>query len=81
MSNGKSTRYAVMAPIHREGQEKTFWSRVGTAFGNEGKGGQKPNINVKLDSLPLGGEVVLFIDSDRDDDKDKEGSVQRPAQR
>ena len=63
--SANNTRYAVMAPIRREGQEKTFWSRVGTGFTNDGKNGQQPSISVKLDSLPLGGEVVLFADEER----------------
>jgi hypothetical protein len=60
-------RYRVMAPIHREGRDKPFWLRLGTAFENAGKNGAAPSITVKLDASPLGGELVLFEDEERGD--------------
>ncbi len=59
-------RFRVVAPIKREGQEKPFWSRVGMAFENEPKEGKAATISIKLDSLPLGGELVLFEDDGSD---------------
>jgi hypothetical protein len=61
------SRYRVMAPIHREGRDKPFWLRLGTAFENPGKNGAPPSISVKLDAAPMGGELVLFVDEERDD--------------
>jgi hypothetical protein len=58
-----------MAPIHREGRDKPFWLRLGTAFENAAKNGGAPTISVKLDAAPLGGELVLFIDEERDDEE------------
>ncbi len=62
-------RYRVMAPIHREGRDKPFWLRLGTAFENPGKNGGAPSISVKLDAAPLCGELVLFVDEGRDDEE------------
>ncbi len=63
---GDKTRYRVMAPIQRDGKDKTFWLRLGTAFTNPAKNGNPPSIRVKLDAQPLGGELVMFVDDDRD---------------
>jgi hypothetical protein len=62
-----STRFRAVSPIRREGQEKTFWLRCGTAFENPGKNGSPPSISVKLDALPVNGELVLFEDDGKDD--------------
>ena len=59
-------RYRVMAPIHREGRDKPFWLRLGTAFANPAKNGAPPTITVKLDASPIGGELVMFVDDERD---------------
>ena len=56
------TRYRVMAPVHREGRDKPFWLRLGTAFANPAKNGAPPTITVKLDASPIGGDLVLFVD-------------------
>ncbi len=61
------TRYRVMAPIHREGRDKPFWLRLGTAFANPAKNGAAPTITVKLDAAPMGGELVMFVDDERED--------------
>jgi len=61
------TRYRVMAPIHREGRDNTFWLRLGTAFANPAKNGNPPSISVKLDASPIGGELVMFVDDERDE--------------
>jgi hypothetical protein len=53
-----------MSPVHREGRDRPFWTRLGTAFVNPPKNGEPSTISVKLDSLPLGGELVLFVDDD-----------------
>ena len=68
-SSGDRTRYRVMAPIQRDGKDKTFWQRLGTAFMNPAKNGNPPSISVKLDSLPIGGDLVLFVDEEREKDE------------
>lgn len=55
-TNG-ARRYRVAVKITREGQEKAFWPRVGTAFVNDNS-----SITVKLDALPMTGELFLFPD-------------------
>jgi hypothetical protein len=65
-------RYHVMQPVHREGRDKPFWHRVGTAFENAGKNGGPPSITVRLDSLPLQGELVLFAVTTGEDREDAE---------
>lgn len=68
-SPSEKTRYRVMAPIHREGREKPFWLRLGTAFENPGKNGGPASISVKLDANPFGGELVLFADEGREEEE------------
>lgn len=60
------TRYHVMQPVYRDGREKPFWQRLGTAFENTGRLGALTSISVKLDALPLHGDLVLFLAEDRD---------------
>ena len=62
-SSGASerARYNVMQPVYREGRDKPFWQRLGTAFENPGKNGGPASISVKLDALPMGGDLVLFV--------------------
>ena len=62
----RKTRFRVMAPIHREGLDKPFWIRLGTAFENAPKNGGTASISVKLDALPREGELVLFVDEDEE---------------
>ena len=57
-----SRRYRVCAPIERDGRDKPFWPRLGTAFENAGKEGKPPTITIKLDSHPIGDTLVLFED-------------------
>jgi hypothetical protein len=59
-------RYRVCAPIERDGRDKPFWPRLGTAFENPGKEGKPPTITVKLDSHPMGDTLVLFEDEGRE---------------
>lgn len=46
--------YIVKVPIERTPKGKTYWHSIGAAWVN----GEA--INLQLDSLPLGGRVVLF---------------------
>ena len=61
----KNRKYRAMAPLRREGKEQTFWAPVGVAFQNTSREGGEPTISIRLDTLPLGGEIVLFPE-DRD---------------
>ncbi len=65
-SGADKTRYRVMAPVHREGRDKPYWLRLGTAFANPPKNGNPASISVKLDAAPIGGELGLFVDDERD---------------
>ncbi len=59
MPRPHNKRFRVMQPINRGG--KTHWSRIGTAWENQGK---TPCITVKIDSVPLTGDIVLFEDDE-----------------
>lgn len=66
-----SKRYDVMAP--RQGRDKTFWVRVGTAF--EGEKG----IGIEFDALPLPdkeGRVSVRLFEPRE----KSAAVAQPAE-
>lgn len=59
MKNGKKQEKEVLRVFttreyEQDGEEKTFWIRVGTAFRSD-KG-----ITVLLDALPLSGKLVLL---------------------
>lgn len=61
-------QFRVVNPIRREGQEKPFWLRVGTAWENEAKDGKPATFHIKIDALPMNGELVLFEDDGRDNE-------------
>ena len=63
MPRPHNKQFRVMQPISRGG--KTVWSRIGTAWENQGK---TPCITVKIDSAPLSGELVLFEDEETADE-------------
>lgn len=67
-------QFRVCAPVKREsqGQTKTFWPRLGTAWENEPRDGKPATISIRLDSNPIGGELVLF----EDDGQGPEGDAQ-----
>jgi hypothetical protein len=55
-------QYRVALKVTRPGQEKPFWTRIGTAWENEFGG-----IVVQTDGVaPAGGDVYLFRDDERD---------------
>ncbi len=67
MKNGKKAkqevqaqeRYRVFTPRSyedREGEEKTYWTRIGTAFKGE------KSITILLDALPLNGRLVVILE-------------------
>ena len=60
-------RYNVMQPVHREGRDKPFWQRLGTAWENVPKHGGPASISIRLDALPMQGEMVLFIAEEREE--------------
>ncbi|MBS2024891.1 MAG: hypothetical protein JST92_21040 [Deltaproteobacteria bacterium] len=60
----------------KEGQERTYWNRIGSAFMNK-----DGSINVYLDALPLGGKIQIRED-DRAERKAGHESIERvPAQK
>ncbi len=58
----EKTMFRVVSPVKREGDEKTFWQRVGIAFENFDTNGQRTSISLRLNALPVNGELVLFPD-------------------
>ena len=61
----------VVTPVKRDGDEKTFWQRIGMAFENFDNDGQRKSISVRLNALPVNGEIVLFPDDgNRSDDRE-----------
>ena len=60
-------RYNVMQPVHREGRDKPFWQRLGTAWENAPKNGGPSSISIRLDALPMQGEMVLFVAEEREE--------------
>ncbi len=61
-SAADKTVFRVVTPIKREGEEKTFWQRIGMAFENVDDSGATKSISVRLNALPVNGEIVLFPD-------------------
>ena len=62
MKNGKG-RFRAVVPIRRDG-EKTFWHEVGIGFANA-TNGELSSITIKLNSVPIWGELVLFPQNDK----------------
>jgi hypothetical protein len=62
MENGK-TQYRVMTPISRDDSGEPYWHRVGTAWLNQSRKGGHPMISVRLNSLPISRELVLFVEN------------------
>ena len=67
----EKTVLRVVTPVKRDGDEKTFWQRIGMAFENFDNDGQRKSISVRLNALPVNGEIVLFPDDgNRSDDRE-----------
>jgi hypothetical protein len=62
----------VYTIIERQGLEKKLWLRIGTAFTN-----QDQSINVKLDAVPVNGQLQIR----EPDEEDLERARQRRAER
>jgi len=52
--------FRVVTPVKRDGDDKTFWQKIGMAFENLDDGGGTKSISVRLNALPVNGEIVLF---------------------
>jgi hypothetical protein len=83
------TQYRVLTPILRydrrggrpDSKPKTFWHHIGMAWQNPPTTDRAGNIragsiSIKLNSLPLTSELVLFVDEGRPDDKSDVGDDQ-----
>lgn len=57
-----SERLEVFTVRKEDGNSKGYWSRIGVAFQNKSGGW-----NVKLDALPVNGELVMMPPKPRDD--------------
>lgn len=54
MSNGQRKMLEVYTIIEKEGQEKSFWVRIGVAFEN-----RDGSFNVHLNALPINGKLHI----------------------
>lgn len=54
MTNGKAKMLTVYTIVDKEGQQKSFWVRVGTAFVN-----RDGSLNVYLDAMPTNGKLHI----------------------
>ena len=61
--------FNVCTPV-KGTDDKTRFPRIGVAF--PGKENGKAIMNIKLDALPVNGELVLFAPSASDDDNNQE---------
>ena len=50
----KKLDYKVYTVTEREGQDKSYWTKIGAAFVNK-----DGSINVALDALPVNGRIQL----------------------
>ncbi|MBK7469685.1 MAG: hypothetical protein IPI73_02625 [Betaproteobacteria bacterium] len=57
---GKKPDYKVL--VSREGNDKTFYTEIGSAWKVA-----KDGISVQLNALPLDGKIVLFPREDKDE--------------
>jgi hypothetical protein len=67
-------RLNAVLRIQREGMEKAVYPRVGVAFVNATKEKEKPYITVRLDALPVGGEIHLYPHEPKDAQKADHGA-------
>lgn len=56
----------VFVIIEREGREKSYWMRVGTAFVN-----RDDSLNLFLDALPVGNKLHVRDIKEREDRNDE----------
>lgn len=63
MAKGQKPDYEAFVSEKSEGQEKARYTKIGVAW-NVANGG----ISIRLDGLPVGGQMVLFP-RDRDEDE------------
>ncbi len=71
-ASAERTIFRVVTPVKRDGEEKPFWQRIGMAFQNVDDDGATKSISVRLNALPVNGEIVLFPDDGNrgSDDRD-----------
>lgn len=65
MTNTEQKSAASKAPTHtaytiRDGQEKSFWTRIGSAWAHADGNG----FNIQLEALPLDGRITLRVATD-----------------
>jgi hypothetical protein len=73
---GDSKRLDVFTITKKEGQEKGFWHKVGTAFVNKDS-----SINVFLDALPVNGTLHIREPKEREEDGGKRGNYNQGSRR
>ena len=65
--------FTVREPVKKDKGERSFWTRIGTAFPHQDGEG----FNIRLDALPLDGKLVLLPPKD-DSAKDGGESPSNP---
>jgi hypothetical protein len=71
-SNGTRGWKAVYTIIERKGLEKSLWLRIGTAFTNDDQ-----SINVRLDALPINGQIQIREVSDAELERARQRRIER----
>lgn len=62
--------FNVMAPRKDEKSGKTYWTKIGVAFKRDDGG-----MSVKLEALPLGAELMIFPQKEREPRSDTNGNA------
>lgn len=60
--------FTVVKRAQQSGEDKSWWVRVGAAFTNK-----DGSINVRLDALPVNGELQLRVPRERDEQPPPQG--------
>ena len=71
----ETTKYKVCYVI-TERNDKSYWNRIGVAFINK-----DGSLNVKLDALPIGGQLQIRDYEPREEGEDVNGLVPPRTQR
>lgn len=75
MANGGKQRWDAMTVreyVDGQGQNRSFWTKIGAAFTN-----QDGSISVQLDALPLDGRVILQIPLSKEERQARFGQRQQ----
>ncbi len=66
---------AVYTIVERQGSEKKYWVRIGSAFVN-----QDQSLNVKLDAMPVNGSIHIRDVDEEELERARRRRMERAAQ-